>query len=123
MQKNIFYDKISHIYNRRRSTVQRLYLITVIVCLGALTFAFYGCKKKEEVPTAETAETAETAVAEEVTCPAPGDDLICEECQTLFMTDQEYASHMEATHPEKWGKMKDKFWEMREGEKGGEGPE
>jgi uncharacterized C2H2 Zn-finger protein len=91
--------------------------------LGALTFAFYGCKKKEEVPTAETVETAETAVAGEIACPAPGDDLICEGCETLFMTDEEYASHMEGSHAEEWGKMKDKFWEMREGEPGGESTE
>ena len=91
--------------------------IVITFALG-LAAAFVGCKKAEEVPTAETAaETvAETAAEEEVACPVPGEDLICEGCETLFMTDEEYASHMEEAHPDKWGKMHDKFWEMRETE-------
>ncbi len=91
--------------------------IVIMFALG-LAAAFVGCKKKEEAPTAETAaETvAETPAEEEVACPAPGEDLICEDCKTLFMTDGEYASHMEETHPDKWAMMKDKFWEMRETE-------
>lgn len=93
-------------------------IIIFILSLGA---AFYGCKKAEEAPTDEmTAETAaETAApGEEIACPAPGDDLICEECGILFQgdsADEEYAAHMEEKHPEKWAKMKDKFWEMRGG--------
>lgn len=84
----------------------------------SLTVAFYGCKKEEEVPTAETV-AAETTAEEEIACPAPGEDLICEECKTLFMTDEEYAGHMEKNHPERWAKIKDEFWEMRKGEGSG----
>ncbi len=89
----------------------------------SLAAAFCGCKKKEEVVTAETAaETAaKTAAGEEIACPAPGEDLICKECKTLFMTDEEYAAHMEKNHPEKWAQMKDKFWEMRKGKESGAG--
>lgn len=91
----------------------------------SLAAAFYGCKKKEEVVTAEpTAETpAETAAAEEIACPAPGEDLICEECGILFQegADKEYAAHMEEQHPEQWAMVKDMFWEMRKGEGSGAG--
>lgn len=99
------------------------YLNVIIILCGALAIAaaVYGCKKKEEVPTAETA--AETVAAEtgEVAVPAPGEDLICEDCGILFQgdsADKDYAAHMEEKHPEKWAKMKDKFWEMRGGEPG-----
>jgi len=93
--------------------------IVVALALGVAA-VFVGCKKKEEVPTAETAaETAaETVAKEEVACPAPGEDLICEECKELFMADEDYAAHMETKHPEKWAKVKDEFWEMRETEGG-----
>lgn len=84
----------------------------------SLTAAVYGCKKKEEVPTAETV-VAETTAEEEIACPAPGEDLICEECKTLFMTDEEYAGHMEKSHPGRWAEMKDEFWEMRTGKGSG----
>ncbi len=97
----------------------KYFTVFIIAALAlALAVTVFGCKKKVEAPTAETAaETAAETVAEaEITCPAPGEDLICEECQTLFMTDEEYAAHMESTHPEKWAKIKDEFWEMREAE-------
>jgi hypothetical protein len=96
----------------------RVFIILALAFGVAATFV--GCKKKEEAPTAETvAETAaETAATEEIACPAPGEDLICDDCKELFMTDEEYAAHMEAKHPEKWAKMKDKFWEMRKAEGG-----
>jgi uncharacterized C2H2 Zn-finger protein len=96
--------------------VKYLKVIIILCAALALATALYGCKKKEEVPTAETA--AETAAAEEIACPAPGEDLICEECGILFQgdsADKDYAAHMEEKHPEKWAMMKDKFWEMRGG--------
>jgi hypothetical protein len=97
--------------------VKYLKVFIVIMFALGLVAAFVGCKKAEEVPTAETAaETVAETAAEEVACPAPGEDLICEGCETLFMTDEEYASHMEETHPDKWAKMHEKFWEMRETE-------
>ena len=90
------------------------FLKVIIISSVALSLAaaFFGCKKEKEVPTAETA-AAETAAEEEIACPAPGEDLICEECKTLFMTDEEYAGHMEKSHPDRWAAMKDEFWEMR----------
>jgi uncharacterized C2H2 Zn-finger protein len=89
----------------------------IILCAAfALAAALCGCKKKEEIPTAETAAETATAAEKEIACPAPGEDLICEECGILFQGDtaeKEYAAHMEKEHPEKWAKIKDKFWEMR----------
>jgi RNase P subunit RPR2 len=98
--------------------VKYLTVFIVAVLALALAAAVSGCKKKAEPPTAETvAETAaETVAKKEVKCPAPGEDLICEECQTLFMTDKEYAAHMESKHPEEWAKIKDEFWEARKAE-------
>ena len=98
----------------------KYFKVIIILCATlALATVVFGCKKEEEAPTAETvAETAETAAEEEIACPAPGDDLICEECGILFQgdnADKDYAAHMEEKHPEKWANMKDKFWEMREG--------
>ncbi len=96
------------------------YLTVIIIAALALALAaaVSGCKKKVEAPTAETAaETAAKTVAkEEVKCPAPGEDLICQQCKTLFMTDKEYAAHMESKHPEEWAKIKDEFWAARKGE-------
>ena len=105
--------------------MKHLKVIIILCAAMAIATAVYGCKKQEEVPTAETAtETAaETGAAEEIACPAPGEDLICEECGILFQgdsADKDYAAHMEEKHPEKWAMMKDKFWEMRGG--GGEEP-
>jgi len=96
--------------------VKHLNVIIILCAALALATALYGCKKKEEVPTAETAAETATAATEEIACPAPGEDLICEECGILFQgdsADKDYAAHMEEKHPEKWAKMKDKFWEMR----------
>jgi hypothetical protein len=101
-------------------TVKYLRICIALALAFGVAAAFVGCKKQEEVPTAETAaETAaETVAKAEVTCPAPGEDLICEECKELFMSDEDYAAHMETKHPEKWAMMKDEFWEMRETEGG-----
>lgn len=101
----------------------KYFKVIIILCAAlALATVLYGCKKKEEVPTAETAaETAATAAEEAIACPAPGEDLICEECGILFQgdnADKDYAAHMDEKHPETWAMMKDEFWEMREG--GGE---
>jgi hypothetical protein len=115
----IIYD----IYNFRGGrTVKYLTIFVMGMLVLALGGAVSGCKKGE-APTAEpSAETAaETIAQEEVTCPAPGQDLICEECGILFQgasADKDYAAHMEEKHPEKWAKIKDEFWKMREG-KGG----
>ncbi|NIT37295.1 MAG: hypothetical protein GTN49_12500 [candidate division Zixibacteria bacterium] len=97
-------------------------VVAIIVTILALGAALYGCKKKEEVaPPAETAAETEAAISEEeVVCPAPGEDLICVECKELFVTDDEYAAHMEKQHPEKWTVIKEKFHEMRKGEEGEE---
>ncbi len=94
----------------------RVSFLVIVLCAAlALTLGAYGCKKKEEaVPTAETAvETAGGTAQAEV--PGPGDDLICNECKTLFTTDEEYAAHMESQHPAEWAKIKDRFYELRAG--------
>lgn len=98
--------------------MKHLNVIIIPFAALALATALFGCKKKEEVPTAETAAETATAATEEIACPAPGEDLICDECGILFQgdsADKDYAAHMEGTHPDKWAKMKDKFWEMRGG--------
>jgi len=89
---------------------------TLIVIATALALAFVvaACKKKETKPTVATAGTAKTAEVA-ITCPKPGEDLICQQCKTLFMTDKEYAEHMEKQHPQEWAKIKDQFWEGRKG--------
>jgi len=93
--------------------LRSLILLAVII---TLVVSFAACKKKEPQPTAATgAETAKTAETVSVHCPKPGEDLICEECKTLFMTDEEYAAHMEKQHPDKWAKIKDEFWALRKG--------
>ncbi len=98
-------------------------VVAIIVTILALTAVLYGCKKKEEVaPTAETAaETGAAVLEEEIVCPAPGEELICEECGILFQgpkKEAEYAAHMEGNHPEKWVVIKEEFYEMRKGEEG-----
>jgi len=94
----------------------KLLRITVaVIAVLAVALAFAGCKKKEGKTTAGTAGTAAKTAEVSVTCPKPGENLICQDCKTLFMTDQEYADHMEKQHPDKWKAMKDKFWEMRKG--------
>ena len=105
----------------------KCFKVIIIMCAAfALAAVLYGCKKKEEAATVETAaETAKTA-AEDIACPAPGEDLICKDCGILFQgdtADKDYAAHMEKEHPEKWAKMKDKFWEMRKGEGEAKAPE
>ncbi len=94
--------------------------VFIIICVAlALACAAVGCKKKEVKPTVATAGTAAKTAEVAVSCPKPGEDLICQDCKTLFMSDKEYAEHMEKQHPEKWTKMKDKFWDMRKGETAG----
>jgi len=83
-------------------------IVVVIALTLAVAVAFCGCKKKEVKPTVATAaKTAATAVT--VVCPKPGEDLICQDCKTLFTTPDEYKTHMEKTHPDKWATMKDEF--------------
>jgi hypothetical protein len=112
-----------NVYTARGGWTVKYFKVIIILCAAlALAAALYGCKKKEEVPTAETAAETATAAAEGIACPAPGEDLIDEECGILFQgdtADKDYAAHMEKEHPEKWAEMKDKFWEMRGGEKPG----
>jgi len=82
-----------------------------VLIVGVLAFAvaapLLGCKKKEAPTAAKTATAATVAAA--VTCPKPGEDLICQECKTLFTTPDEYAAHMEKVHPEKWAAMSEEF--------------
>jgi curli biogenesis system outer membrane secretion channel CsgG len=82
--------------------------LVVVVLALALAGALVACKKKEAPPTAVTAKTAATATAA-VTCPKPGEDLICQDCKTLFMTPEEYRDHMSKQHPDKWAMMQGDF--------------
>jgi uncharacterized lipoprotein NlpE involved in copper resistance len=97
----------------------------IIVTIFALTAALYGCKKKEEVaPTAETAaETGAAVLEEEIVCPAPGEDPICNKCKILFQGENkeaDFVAHMEEKHPERWAVIQEEFYETRKGEEGAE---